>query len=143
MLKRRRLIFSLLAIAPVIAIFAYVRMFPIGEIFRLSLHKWDILSKNKPFIGLANFQELFGDRLFQAALINTSIIAFGVLLITVPLAMVLAALLLPHPLAVCWFLRNHHLYSARRLARARCHGVEMDFRRAPWAAQCAAFDLRH
>ncbi|MCZ4348122.1 sugar ABC transporter permease [Devosia neptuniae] len=93
MLKRRRLIFSLLAIAPVIAIFAYVRMFPIGEILRLSLHKWDILSKNKPFIGLANFQELFGDRLFQEALFNTSIIAFGVLLITVPLAMVLAALI--------------------------------------------------
>ena len=93
MLKRRRLIFSLLAIAPVIAIFAYVRLFPIGEILRLSLHKWDILSKNKPFIGLANFQELFGDRLFHEALINTSIIAFGVLVITVPLAMVLAALI--------------------------------------------------
>jgi multiple sugar transport system permease protein len=93
MLKRRRLIFSLLAIAPVIAIFTYVRIFPIGEILRLSLHKWDILSKNKPFIGLANFQELFGDRLFQDALLNTSIIAFGVLLLTVPLAMILAALI--------------------------------------------------
>lgn len=93
MLKRRRLLFSLLAILPVIAIFAFVRVYPIGEILRLSLHKWDILSKKKPFIGLRNFQELLGDRLFHEALFNTSIIAFGVLLITIPLSLVIAALI--------------------------------------------------
>lgn len=93
MLRRRRWIFSLLAILPVVAIFAYVRVFPIGEILRLSVHKWDILSKNKPFIGLSNFEELFGDKLFLTALTNTSIIAFGVLVITVPLALVIAALI--------------------------------------------------
>jgi multiple sugar transport system permease protein len=93
MLKRRRLLFSLLAILPVIAIFAFVRVYPIGEILRLSLHKWDILSKKKPFIGLRNFQELLGDRLFHEALFNTSIIAFGVLMITIPLSLVIAALI--------------------------------------------------
>lgn len=93
MLKRRRLLFSLLAILPVIAIFAFVRVYPISEILRLSLHKWDILSKKKPFIGLKNFQELLGDRLFHEALLNTSIIAFGVLLITIPLSLVIAALI--------------------------------------------------
>lgn len=93
MRSRRRWLFSLLAILPVLAIFAYVRILPIGEILRLSLHKWDILSKNKPFIGLANFQELLRDRLFHEALLNTSIIAFGVLIITIPLGMLLAALI--------------------------------------------------
>jgi len=93
MLKRRRLLFSLLAILPVIAIFAFVRVYPISEILRLSLHKWDILSKKKPFIGLKNFQELLGDRLFHEALFNTSIIAFGVLLVTIPLSLVIAALI--------------------------------------------------
>jgi multiple sugar transport system permease protein len=93
MLKRRRRFFSLLAILPVIAIFAFVRVYPIGEILRLSLHKWDILSKKKPFIGLKNFQELLGDRLFHEALFNTSIIAFGVLLITIPLSLVISALI--------------------------------------------------
>ncbi|CDP49909.1 carbohydrate ABC transporter permease [Paradevosia shaoguanensis] len=93
MLKRKRWIFAMLAILPTLAIFAYVRMFPIADTLRLSLHKWDILSKKKPFIGLANFQELMGDRLFQEALLNTTIIAFGVLIITIPLAMVLAALI--------------------------------------------------
>jgi len=93
MLKRKRWIFAMLAILPTLAIFAYVRMFPIADTLRLSLHKWDILSKKKPFIGLANFQELMGDRLFQEAPLNTTIIAFGVLIITIPLAMVLAALI--------------------------------------------------
>jgi multiple sugar transport system permease protein len=90
---RKRWFFSLLAILPILAIFAYVRIIPIGEILRLSLHKWDILSRNKPFIGLKNFQELLRDKLFHEALFNTSIIAFGVLIVTVPLAMLLAALI--------------------------------------------------
>lgn len=93
MRARKRWLFSLLAILPVLAIFTYVRIIPIGEILRLSLHKWDILSRNKPFIGLANFQELLRDRLFHEALLNTSIIAFGVLIITIPLGMVIAALI--------------------------------------------------
>ena len=93
MLRRKRWLFAMLAILPTLAIFAWLRMYPIFETLRLSLHKWDILSKNKPFIGLANFQELMKDRLFHEALLNTTIIAFGVLLITIPTAMVLAALI--------------------------------------------------
>ena len=93
MLRRKRWLFAILAILPTLALFAWLRMFPIYETLRLSLHKWDILSKNKPFIGLANFQELMKDRLFHEALLNTTIIAFGVLLITIPTAMVLAALI--------------------------------------------------
>ena len=92
-MQRKRWLFALLAILPTLAIFAYVRIYPIGDTLRLSLHKWDILSKNKPFIGLANFEELAGDPLFREALLNTTIIAFGVLLITIPLALVLAALI--------------------------------------------------
>ena len=93
MLRRKRWRFAMLAILPTLAIFAWVRVYPIAETLRLSVHKWDILSKNKPFIGLANFRELFGDRLFLEALTNTAIIAFGVLLITIPLSLVLAALI--------------------------------------------------
>ena len=92
-MQRKRWMFALLAILPTLAIFAYVRIYPIGDTLRLSLHKWDILSKNKPFIGFANFEELTGDPLFREALLNTTIIAFGVLLITIPLALVLAALI--------------------------------------------------
>jgi multiple sugar transport system permease protein len=93
MLQRKQWRFALLAFLPTLAIFVWVRIYPIGETLRLSLHKWDILSKNKPFIGLDNFRELFHDRLFHDALVNTSIIAFGVLAITIPLAMMIAALI--------------------------------------------------
>ncbi len=83
----------MLAILPTLAIFLWVRMYPIGETLRLSLHKWDILSKNKPFIGFDNFRELFNDQLFLDALMNTTIVAFGVLLLTVPTALLLAGLI--------------------------------------------------
>ncbi|MCR4264549.1 carbohydrate ABC transporter permease [Nitratireductor sp. ZSWI3] len=93
MLQRKRWRFAILAILPTLAIFAWVRMYPIAETLRLSLHEWNILSKNKPFIGLANFRELFQDQLFLTALVNTSIIAFGVLIVTIPTALVIAALI--------------------------------------------------
>jgi multiple sugar transport system permease protein len=57
------------------------------------LYQWNILSKNKPFIGSDNFRELIGDPLFREALLNTTIIAFGVLIITIPTALTLAALI--------------------------------------------------
>ena len=93
MLKRNIWIFAILAILPTLAIYAWVRIIPIAEILRLSLHKWDILSRNKPFIGLQNFRELLGDHLFITALINTTVIAFGVLVVTIPLALFIAALI--------------------------------------------------
>lgn len=93
MLQRKRWLFAIMAILPTLAIYLWVRIIPIGEILRLSTHHWDLLSRNRPFIGLANFRELFGDHLFREALVNTSIIAFGVLAITIPLAMILAALI--------------------------------------------------
>jgi multiple sugar transport system permease protein len=92
-LRRNKFIFAIVAILPVLAIYSWVRIGPIAEILRLSLHKWDLISKNKPFIGLANFRELLEDDLFLTAIQNTAIIAFGVLLITIPLSLLLAALI--------------------------------------------------
>lgn len=93
MIKRRRFLFAIAALLPVLAIYAWVRVMPIAEILRLSLHRWDIISKNKPFIGLDNFRELLGDDLFLTALTNTAIIAFGVLAITIPLSLAIAGLI--------------------------------------------------
>jgi len=92
-LKRKQFLFALAALVPVLAVYVWVRIMPIGEILRLSLHKWDLISSNKPFIGLANFRELFQDDLFLTALSNTAIIAFGVLAITIPLSIGIAALI--------------------------------------------------
>ena len=61
MLQRGKWIFATLALVPILIIYTAVRLYPIGETLRLSLHRWNILSKNKPFIGLDNFRELIGD----------------------------------------------------------------------------------
>ena len=93
MLERRRWLFAIAALLPTLAIFAWVRIYPIGETLRLSLYKWDLISKKKPFIGLANFRELMGDHLFLEALFNTTVIAFGILIIVIPLGMIIAGLI--------------------------------------------------
>ncbi|UXT51447.1 sugar ABC transporter permease [Agrobacterium tumefaciens] len=93
MKRRKQLSFVISALAVPLTLFVLVRVVPIFETLRLSLFKWDIISRNKPFIGLANFQELAGDPLFLEALRNTTIIAFGVLALTIPLALGLAALI--------------------------------------------------
>ncbi len=93
MKRRKQLTFVISALAVPLTLFVLVRVVPIFETLRLSLFKWDIISRNKPFIGLANFQELAGDPLFLEALRNTTIIAVGVLALTIPLALGLAALI--------------------------------------------------
>jgi multiple sugar transport system permease protein len=92
-LQRKSWTFVLLALALPVAIFVWVRVIPIIETLRLSLFEWNIISPRKPFVGLDNFRELFEDPLFHEALWNTSLIAFGVLALTIPLALILAALI--------------------------------------------------
>lgn len=100
MLARKYWTFAILALLPVLAIFGWVRMYPIADTLRLSLFKWDIISANKPFVGMANFQELSRDPLFLESLKNTAIIAFGVLGLTIPTAVIIAGLI-------------HHRYGSR------------------------------
>ena len=93
MLERRKLVFAVLALLPTLAIYVWVRVYPIADVLRLSLFQWNLLSRNKPFVGLENFRTLLGDQLFLDAITNTTIIAFGVLAITIPLGMGLAILI--------------------------------------------------
>jgi multiple sugar transport system permease protein len=92
-LHRKNWLFVVTALLPPLAIYVWVRIIPIADTLRLSLYEWNIISPTKPFIGLENFRELFQDPLFLEALRNTSIIAFGVLAVTIPLGLVLAALI--------------------------------------------------
>jgi multiple sugar transport system permease protein len=68
-------------------------MFPIFETLRLSMFRWNLLSKNKLYIGFDNFVELFQDDFFLEALSNTAIIAFGAMIVTIPASMLLAAVI--------------------------------------------------
>ncbi|MGE5508384.1 MAG: carbohydrate ABC transporter permease [Chitinophagales bacterium] len=65
--------------------FLAVRIYPALVAMNVSLHEWDIMSKAKPFVGLANYRELLVDPVFWKAALNTLLYA----VITVPLELVL------------------------------------------------------
>ena len=50
------ILFCYLALAPVMALFAYVRIFPIAWSVVLSFYGWDLIRPLKPFIGFANYR---------------------------------------------------------------------------------------
>lgn len=93
MRSKPKWLFPVLALLPVLGLYACLRIYPIAETLRLSLFKWNIISRRKPFVGLDNFVELMSDPLFLEAIFNTTIVAFGVLLITIPVGLTLAALI--------------------------------------------------
>lgn len=79
----------LLFVAPALIIFALLILWPLLNMFYLSLVKWQGLIKPKTFIGLENFVQLFGDRYFHRALVNTGIH----LLVSMPGVMLLGFML--------------------------------------------------
>ena len=92
-MRRRLWLFAWAALAPTVLIFAAVRLEPIGEVLWLSLHRWNLLARTRPFIGLDNYAELLGDQQFHDALVNTLLIAGGVVAVTVPLGLLIATLI--------------------------------------------------
>ena len=92
-MHRKNWVFVATALLPPLSIYIWVRIVPIVDTLRLSLFEWNIISPRKPFVGLENFRELSQDPLFLEALRNTTVIAFGVLAVTIPIGLVLAALI--------------------------------------------------
>ncbi len=85
--------FCYLALLPVLALFLYVRIIPIGFGFLLSFYKWNLISPRRPFIGMDNYLELLGDENFQLALKNTTIYSLSVVLLSTAIALPLAVFL--------------------------------------------------
>ena len=85
--------FILFGLAPILGIYTYLRLIPIIKTFYISLFQWDMVSTVKPFVGLENYASLLQSEAFMVAFKNTSIIAFGILIFSVPSALVLAYLL--------------------------------------------------
>ncbi|MBA2939474.1 sugar ABC transporter permease [Paenibacillus sp. CGMCC 1.16610] len=53
--------------------FLSIRIVPILYSFNISFREWDMLSEEKPFVGLQNFVHLFQDEVFIASIRNTLI----------------------------------------------------------------------
>ncbi|NYH43631.1 cellobiose transport system permease protein [Micromonospora jinlongensis] len=60
-----------LYIAPFFLIFAIFGAYPLAYTFWVSLHDWDLLGTDHPFIGAENYTRLLADTDFWHALVNT------------------------------------------------------------------------
>jgi len=61
-----------LYVAPFFVIFAIFGAFPLVYTAWVSLHEWNLLAEEHPFLGLANYTALFADPYFWNALRNTA-----------------------------------------------------------------------
>jgi multiple sugar transport system permease protein len=86
-------LFCYVALLPVLALFLYVRIVPIGFGFLLSFYRWNLVSPRKPFVGWANYEALLGDENFHLALKNTTIYSFSTVLLSTAIALPLAVFL--------------------------------------------------
>ena len=86
-------LFCYLALAPVLALFAYIRLFPIAWSVILSFYNWDLISLQKPFVGLANYLRLATDPNFILALKNTTVYSLATVIFSTLLALPLALFL--------------------------------------------------
>lgn len=95
--------FVISGLAPILILYTYLRFIPIAKTFYMSLFNWDMVSLDKPFVGLDNYIELFKSDMFLISIKNTTIIAFGILLFSVPLALLVANALVKNLKFKSWY----------------------------------------
>lgn len=85
--------FVFIVLAPVMALFIYLRIIPTGQALLMSLFDWKLIKPADKFVGLDNYIELLGDANFRQAFANTTIFAVATTVFSVAIALVLAAFL--------------------------------------------------
>jgi multiple sugar transport system permease protein len=78
---------------PVMAIYAYVRIFPIGRSVQLSFYNWRLIARVRPFVGLENYTHMLADENFHIAIWNTTVYSLATVLLSTVIALPLAVLL--------------------------------------------------
>lgn len=73
-----------------LVLYIFLRIIPIGMTFGLSFFKWNLISKNRPFVGISNYQKLFTDKNYVVAIKNTLIFAFVSVVITIVISLLLS-----------------------------------------------------
>jgi multiple sugar transport system permease protein len=82
-----------LVLAPVMALFIYLRVIPTGQAVVMSLFKWELIRPAEKFVGFDNFTNLLKDENFRLAFFNTTVFAVATTIISVVVALLLATLL--------------------------------------------------
>lgn len=78
-----------LFILPYLLFFGVFIAYPLGFAFYLTVHNWNIVRPERPFVGTRNYEILFSDPLFWKALSNTAVF----LAVHIPLQIAIALLL--------------------------------------------------
>ncbi len=91
----------LIFLPPALLLFTLFVILPMGEAAWYSLYRWNGYGTPSEFIGLKNFQVLFGNAAFSQALINNALIIVISICIQIPLAIWLATML-AHAFQVLW-----------------------------------------
>ncbi|OXM87371.1 ABC transporter permease [Paenibacillus rigui] len=77
--RKQRYLFIYSCLLIPLLFFLCIRILPILYSFNISLREWDLLSEQKPFVGLQNFITLFHDPVFLQSIHNTLVyVAIGV-----------------------------------------------------------------
>jgi sn-glycerol 3-phosphate transport system permease protein len=91
--RRREYLTFLGFIAPNFILFAVFTFWPLVYSFLLSFKKWNMISRIKDFVGLANYGKMIGDDVFRLVSRNTLYLAGGTVFVKLALALALALLL--------------------------------------------------
>lgn len=92
-LHRKDIFTAALFLFPSFLILGIFNFYPVGDVFFLSLFKWDNLSKTKTFIGLGNFVTLAHSDRFWNSLVITAEYALVVTVTSIFIGLILAVLL--------------------------------------------------
>jgi len=82
-----------LFLLPAMAIYLVFALYPTFSVIEYSFTDWDGISPERDYIGLANYERLFSDRIFWEAFRNTFVWSGVIIAINVGLGLVLAAML--------------------------------------------------
>jgi len=92
-LRREDFFTGIICLAPSLLVIAFFVVFPIIFSLYLSFHEWAILTPDKPFVGLDNFERMFSTPEFWQALKNTFLYTVGVVPFGAAASLALALLL--------------------------------------------------
>ncbi|MFC0266132.1 carbohydrate ABC transporter permease [Alloscardovia macacae] len=93
-LERKRARFGFFCALPTGLLILIFILIPTFNIFRMSVYKWSGYSDDQIFVGFENFRKLFDDMNFVHAFQNTVLLLVVVTSVTLPLAVIFAAILM-------------------------------------------------
>ncbi len=85
--------FVAIVLTPVMLLFLYLRVVPTAQAFLMSFFDWKLIKPADKFVGLDNYVKLLGDHNFREAFFNTTLFAVATTIVSVLLALLLAAFL--------------------------------------------------